>query len=140
MFGEALADLVGLRFGAACHGGDHLDGLLLKENRAEGLGENRYQAGVQEAGAGVAVAAGDIAGDRVAAHGSGTNEGDRGDQVLEVLGLERAGERELGGDFELERADRRARPEHAVGLLVVMRDAIVLESPVALADVGLRIG
>ena len=65
----------------------HLQHLLLVEDDPVGLLQRGLQRRMQEGGGLFAVAAGEVGADHIGLHGSGTEEGDVGDDVVEAGGL-----------------------------------------------------
>jgi hypothetical protein len=113
------------------HLGD-LHHLLLVDDDAIGLLEDRLEHRVQVVGLLVALLAGDEA--RNVVHRAGAIQRHDGDDVLDAVGLHLAQHVAHAGAFQLEDPDRVAGAEHLVDRRIVIRDAQDVEVDLALAE------
>ena len=106
--------------------------LLLVDHDAEGLGQDRLQAGMQVVGLLLAGLDVDVLGNVV--HRAGAVERHQRDQVLEAVGLQLAQHVAHARAFQLEHPGRLAAPDHVEGLVVVQRQVGEVDRLAALGD------
>ena len=120
LFGHGPADHVGLAQGIASQLLEDLDDLLLIDDAAIGVGEDRPQGGVLIGDLLRVLLAGDEPGDGV--HGAGAVQGDDGGDIFDGLGFQPHAHAGHAGGLHLEHAGGAALGQHVHHLGVVLRD------------------
>ncbi len=127
--GHGAPQRVGLPEGESGERAGHLQDLLLIEDDAVGFLKGRLHGRMEKLDRLFVVAAGEVGPNHVGLHGTGTEERDVGDDVIEAGGLEAREEAAHAGAFELEDADSAGGAEECEGLFVIEREVVEVGGP-----------
>ncbi len=122
-----LAEDVGLDRGVAAHVDGDLHDLLLVQDHAQGVLQDRLQGGMRVGDLLLAGAPAQVRVDRVALHRTGPNDRDLDDEILEPLGARLGEALHLGAGLDLEHANRIGGLDGPIHLRVVVRQRVEVD-------------